>query len=310
MRGHQLLASHVGGLGRAPAAERRVAEVAAECEVEDEPHVPEVARRAHLSEAKEGVRPWPSAWIRLASDDVHGLLPLWPEPSSDVAGERIPLRRVSATAVLVEGRPHGALRARLAAPLVAVLARGAHVAIRRLAVDPHLPAAGEVVVVHDVLLVATHAGVQGRRHTVVQVHALDDVVLAPRGPWMLRVLPEQPHRRPCAAPRRHVGEGHDEQALAPRGLALDADGLPAPASSSLGHVRPDAHHAALLADELQAPGHLLVDVLDLSMGRVCVAEEGEAVEEKTVDHMLRAAVGLDGTAGAELALRRVGLALA
>mmetsp|Transcript_29726 Transcript_29726/g.98514 ORF Transcript_29726/g.98514 Transcript_29726/m.98514 type:complete len:238 (+) Transcript_29726:1473-2186(+) len=199
--------------------------------------------------------------------DVRRLRTRGPKPRPDVLGHRIPLCRIGAAPAGVERRAHRVLRAQLRATLVVPLPLGVHVAIvrgvgRRRALHP---GAGEVIAGVDGLLVAILQCVQRGAAPRAPVHALDDIVLAPAWPDVLRVLAVHPERRPGATARRDVIEADDEEPGIILHLGLDADRGPAPASGDVFSVRGHEDAPCCGADQAICIRGGVVDVLHVAI---------------------------------------------
>mmetsp|Transcript_85692 Transcript_85692/g.247429 ORF Transcript_85692/g.247429 Transcript_85692/m.247429 type:complete len:290 (-) Transcript_85692:489-1358(-) len=184
---HILGASHRLGQVRACPSPTPVPIVTAKLDVEDDAHVPEVLRRASARvelEVREGEVPSVRERCNTAAGlQIGRLLTGRPEPSADVPAYRIPLRRISAAAVLVQRCSERTKRPSLGAALLFVLADGVDIAdIREGLVRAGLPLPGKVIALHQRLLGARSASVQRCPGVLLHVDALNDVELAPCRP--------------------------------------------------------------------------------------------------------------------------------
>mmetsp|Transcript_106730 Transcript_106730/g.340728 ORF Transcript_106730/g.340728 Transcript_106730/m.340728 type:complete len:206 (-) Transcript_106730:192-809(-) len=200
-----------------------------------------------------------------------------PKPCSNVRRIWIPFGGKSATPLRVEPRTHGIHRSLLRATLIVPLALSIHVTIVSFQAGcrAEIPLAGEVLADIDVLLVAVVVGVQGRAGRCVPVRALDDVVLAPAGPDVLRVLAVHPEGRPRAATGRNVVDLCNEQALVIHVLRLDPDRGPAAFARHVHGVRGHVSVGGGLPDEACRLRGLLRNVVHVALRWVGRVPEGE-----------------------------------
>mmetsp|Transcript_138374 Transcript_138374/g.385982 ORF Transcript_138374/g.385982 Transcript_138374/m.385982 type:complete len:249 (+) Transcript_138374:470-1216(+) len=166
----------------ATGCKRRPTQITTEGDVEYEPHVLEVfwvARPAVQAEVR--VRRTPNIGIGLPQHQVCRLCPVRPEPGSNVASLRVPLRSKGATPVSVEGLAHGRFRTLLGTTLVLPLAGSRYVAVVcREPMLPSVPVDGRSPAgAPHARLVAAGARVQRGRNARGLVDALYDVKLPP-----------------------------------------------------------------------------------------------------------------------------------
>mmetsp|Transcript_86726 Transcript_86726/g.240553 ORF Transcript_86726/g.240553 Transcript_86726/m.240553 type:complete len:335 (-) Transcript_86726:139-1143(-) len=274
LRGHQILACHPGSLSRAILRIRGFAQVTTEREVKDKAHVLEVvcwAEGGRKCKARERRRP--GVWRWRLCQQVRRLSACRKEPRADSLANGVPFSSIRAATMAIETRTNGICRSPLGATLIFVLARRSHIAI----VSRFRDALGPVGLHSG--LVTTSSRVQRRVDSRPSVDTLYDVILAPCGPCVGRILAIHPKRWPCTTTRWDVVKSDHEEAPVERSERLYAHGAAAMAHRPHRLVHTNVHLFFRRTHHALCHCSAVIHVLHRTMRWVCLGKKAPLREE-------------------------------